>query len=90
MGLDNARDAYEASLREGHRYDGMSGLLRVLRSMDGFSILLRLWKVTSLQSLMKLLPWWSNYLCCLESDARSRRNKKRLSSLGGMERLKSS
>ena len=29
--LDNARDAYEASLREGHRYDGMSGLLRVLR-----------------------------------------------------------
>ena len=27
----HARDAYEASLREGHRFDSMSGLLRIIR-----------------------------------------------------------
>ena len=81
-GLDNARDAYEASLREGHRYDGMSGLLRVLRSMGSGSDLVEALEshivaepdeIAALVEQLSLLP---------ESDARSRRNKKRLSSLG--------
>ena len=81
-GLDNARDAYDASLREGHRYDGMSGLLRVLRSMGSSSDLVEALEshiiaepdeVAALVEQLSLLP---------ESDARSRRNKKRLSSLG--------
>lgn len=81
-GLENARDAYEASLREGHRYDGMSGLLRVLRSMGSGSDLVEALEshivaepdeIAALVEQLSLLP---------ESDARSRRNKKRLSSLG--------
>jgi len=81
-GLNNARDAYEASLREGHRYDGMTGLLRILRSMGSGSdlvealeshILAEPDEIAALVEQLSLLP---------ESDARSRRNKKRLSSLG--------
>ena len=81
-GLDNARAAYEPSLREGHRYDGMSGLLRVLRSMGSGSDLVEALEshivaepdeIAALVEQLSLLP---------ESDARSRRNKKRLSSLG--------
>ena len=34
--LDNARDAYEASLREEHRYDGMSRTLQSTSPMIGF------------------------------------------------------
>ena len=80
--LDNARDAYEASLREGHRFDGMSGLLRVLRSMGSGSDLVEALEshiiaepdeIAALVEQLSLLP---------ESDARNRRNKKRLSSLG--------
>ena len=79
--LNNARDAYEASLRDGHRYDAMSGLLRVLRSMGGGSDLVEALEshiiaepdeVAALVEQLSLLP---------ESDARNRRNKKRLSSI---------
>ena len=81
-GIDNARDAYEASLREGHRYDGTSGLLRVIRLLGSDSDLIEALEshiiaepdeIAALVEQLSLLP---------ESDARSRRNKKRLSSLG--------
>lgn len=80
--LNNARDAYEASLRGGHRYDAMSGLLRILRSMGASSDLVEALEshiiaepdeVAALVEQLSLLP---------ESDARNRRNKKRLSSIG--------
>ena len=80
--LNNARDAYEASLREGHRYGGMTGLLRILRSMGSGSDLVEALEshiiaepdeVAALIEQLSLLP---------ESDARNRRNKRRLSSLG--------
>ena len=80
--LNNARDAYEASLRDGHRYDAMSGLLRILRSMGANSDLVEALEshiiaepdeVAALVEQLSLLP---------ESDARNRRNKKRLSSIG--------
>ena len=81
-GIDNARDAYEASLREGHRYDGTSGLLRVIRLLGSDSDLIEALEshiiaepdeIAALVEQLSLLP---------ESDARGRRNKKRLSSLG--------
>ena len=77
----HARDAYEASLRHGHRLDSMSGLLRIVRAFGTRSELIETLEVhlstdpddmAALIEQLSLLP---------ESDSRSSRNRRRLDSL---------
>jgi len=76
-----ARDAYEASLRGGHRLPAMSGLLRVMRAIGTRNELIETLEshiiaqpddIPALIEQLSLLP---------ESDPRSTRNRKRLHSL---------
>ena len=77
----HARDAYEASLREGHRFDSMSGLLRIIRVSGTRNELIETLEA-HIDSEPDDMPALIEQLSLLpESDSRSSRNRRRLASL---------
>ena len=77
----HARDAYEASLREGHRFDSMSGLLRIIRVTGTRNELIEALEA-HIDSEPDDMPALIEQLSLLpESDSRSSRNRRRLASL---------